>query len=325
MGWFKDFARVVTSWVESFKPVLWGNRTKKFYVVGHRGACAYEVENTIPSLQKALYLGANALEIDISFTKDKIPVLWHDFTPDDAVALARLLGLESDKFAYPDAPAIGNKYRKPVPELTLSQLRKHFGWKNKETGDHIPDAVIPTLEDVMQWATNQHELELVFFDMKVNDDYLHVIPTMMKEIVKLIEKYKPHYQIVFMTPRESAFREMKKLYPKLDYTLDIELPMGLLIDEQDYASVPVAQRNKNRFASVGISVLGQVAPWETYKRIIKYDVSQKQDIMLCGWTINDEKQMKALVNLGVDGLVTDFPEKLALIANHLIPTTASGF
>lgn len=326
MGLFSNIIRVAASWIESMKPVALTNRTRRFYTVGHRGACAYEVENTIPSIQKALDLGANALEIDISFTKDKIPVIWHDFTPDDAVALARQIGLESDKFAYPDAPPIGHAFRKPVPELTLAQLRKNFGFKSKQTNEPISNVTIPTLEEFMKWAQDKKKLELVFLDMKVNDDYKSLVPSFMKEIEKLMRQYNPHYKIVFMTARASILHEMKKVYPDFDYSFDVELPLGIILDEQNYGSVPIAKSMKNRYASVGLSIIGQVAPWATYKRIIKYDVSQKgEEITLCGWTINDEYEMRSLINLGIDAIMTDYPEKLAALSNRLIPTTASGF
>ncbi|MBI5421913.1 glycerophosphodiester phosphodiesterase, partial [Candidatus Peregrinibacteria bacterium] len=47
-------------------------------LVGHRGAPAYEPENTIRSLKKAFELGANGVEFDIRQTKDGQIVLMHD-------------------------------------------------------------------------------------------------------------------------------------------------------------------------------------------------------------------------------------------------------
>ena len=51
---------------------------KKFYVIGHRGACAYAPENTKSSFDKALLLGVDGLETDIRRTKDGTLVLFHD-------------------------------------------------------------------------------------------------------------------------------------------------------------------------------------------------------------------------------------------------------
>lgn len=50
----------------------------RFYVIGHRGACAYAPENTIPSFYKAIEIGVDGLETDIQETKDGILVLFHD-------------------------------------------------------------------------------------------------------------------------------------------------------------------------------------------------------------------------------------------------------
>lgn len=49
-------------------------------LVGHRGACAYEPENTLRSFKKAIELGANAVEFDIRRTKDGQIAVIHDPT-----------------------------------------------------------------------------------------------------------------------------------------------------------------------------------------------------------------------------------------------------
>jgi glycerophosphoryl diester phosphodiesterase len=57
-----------------------------FLKVGHRGARAYEIENTLESFSKALELGANAVELDVRQSKDGRLILSHDET------LKRLFG-----------------------------------------------------------------------------------------------------------------------------------------------------------------------------------------------------------------------------------------
>jgi glycerophosphoryl diester phosphodiesterase len=57
----------------SMKPVI---------PVGHRGAAAYAPENTIPSFEEALRLGAKAVEFDLRLTADGVPVVIHDATVD---------------------------------------------------------------------------------------------------------------------------------------------------------------------------------------------------------------------------------------------------
>ena len=49
-----------------------------FLKIGHRGARAYEVENTLGSFEKAIELGANAIELDVRESKDGMLVISHD-------------------------------------------------------------------------------------------------------------------------------------------------------------------------------------------------------------------------------------------------------
>ena len=53
-------------------------RTKMFLKVGHRGARAYEIENTLESFQKAIELGVNAIELDVQKSKDGKLIIIHD-------------------------------------------------------------------------------------------------------------------------------------------------------------------------------------------------------------------------------------------------------
>src|SRR5687768_15285864 len=52
---------------------------RDFLIIGHRGAPNHACENTLESFARALYLGANALEFDVSITHDEQLVLWHDW------------------------------------------------------------------------------------------------------------------------------------------------------------------------------------------------------------------------------------------------------
>ena len=59
-----------------------------FLRVGHRGARAYEIENTVESFKKAIDLGANAIELDLRQSKDEKIIVCHDDN------LKRLFGKE---------------------------------------------------------------------------------------------------------------------------------------------------------------------------------------------------------------------------------------
>ncbi len=54
----------------------------RFFIVAHRGASAYEPENTLRSIRRAIEMGADAVEVDVRMTSDGVPVIMHDPTVD---------------------------------------------------------------------------------------------------------------------------------------------------------------------------------------------------------------------------------------------------
>jgi glycerophosphoryl diester phosphodiesterase len=96
---------------------------KEFVVFGHRGADSKAVENTLPSMDKAIAEGATGIETDLCLTRDGEVVLWHDWEPDTLIALARQLGAEGHTMYRPSVPDVGDDKRRPVDELTLAELQ----------------------------------------------------------------------------------------------------------------------------------------------------------------------------------------------------------
>lgn len=100
-------------------------------LVAHRGASAYEPENTIRAIEEAFRLGANAVEFDIRQTKDKQVVLMHD---------ARLIRM-------------AHKLSR-IRKMTLDQLR---GLKVKKSEP------IPTLAEALKACEKQQGTAVVEF------------------------------------------------------------------------------------------------------------------------------------------------------------------
>ena len=104
--WFRELFR--------FCPIskLKVDRENLFLVCGHRGSPVNEPENTIPSFERALREGVNSLETDLCVTKEKEVILWHDWNPDELVALIREKGIEPEVAYKPDFPALFQRTKK---------------------------------------------------------------------------------------------------------------------------------------------------------------------------------------------------------------------
>jgi glycerophosphoryl diester phosphodiesterase len=79
--------------------IIWNEREGKMFLrVGHRGARAYETENTIASLLKAVELGANAVEFDVRQARDGTLVVIHDHNLKRVFAV----DLQVDESSFPE-------------------------------------------------------------------------------------------------------------------------------------------------------------------------------------------------------------------------------
>lgn len=58
-----------------------------FEIVAHRGVATAYPENTLPAFERAIELGADAIELDVRLTKDKIPVVYHYYYLDETTSL----------------------------------------------------------------------------------------------------------------------------------------------------------------------------------------------------------------------------------------------
>jgi glycerophosphoryl diester phosphodiesterase len=134
-------------------------------LLGHRGARAQAPENTIPSFEKAMKLGAHGIEFDVFLSKDKIPIIIHDDT------------LERTTNGF------GVAWEKTAAELNALDAAK--GWPDfvgtklptlAETLDAMPDGAVVNIEMKGEGLFTKEEFaDAVFEVMAKNRERLFVI------------------------------------------------------------------------------------------------------------------------------------------------------
>lgn len=317
--WIKELFR--------FCPYRKSNIDKEnlFLNCGHRGSPVNEPENTIPSLERALWEGANSLEVDICVTKDKEVILWHDWNPDELVALIRESGMEPEVAYKPDFPAPFSGYRNKISDLTLQEFRTHFNYIKK--GESEPVGVhIPTFEEFISWLADKEKVKYVFLDLKVPPNEKELVLVILDQLNSLTKKYNPPCKFILETFSKEVLATAKSKYPNMTYCLDVELPPGFIFFPRLYSGIKTAIQNKN---SVGLVLRPRqitIANWMTYRRVIRYDVRKKKVFnkknpehkinFLIGCTINDKREMDCLIKKGINGMQTDYPRRLTNIVKE---------
>jgi glycerophosphoryl diester phosphodiesterase len=274
-------------------------------VIGHRGAARVEAENTIPAFRRALDLGADTVEADVSVTADGRFALWHDADPDEKVALARQIGAE--KLAYrPDVPPPGSRWRRPVRELSAEALERHYGYVPREE----PDAGrvrIAWLEDLVDFAARR--LAHVILDIKLAEDQTAAAGALVARLRELGRGGKPVSVFHLLCPQAEIVRALATACGDADppeslrVSADLELP-----------APPVDELSRTGARDVSLGLGGRVWPgyrWDVGEMLRARDAGRFGAVV--AWTVNSGKRLETLVRAGVDGVLTDEPALLRKI------------
>ena len=251
--------------------------------VGHRGASGYAPEHTIPAYDLALKQGADYIEIDLQMTADGVLVALHDDTLDRTAT-------------GPVENCTG-----PVIEKTLAQINTCDvgSWFNETYPQYAdPDYVglqIPTLEEIFQrygHRTNYY----------IETKNPEAAPGMEEELLRLMEEYnliKPaaeRWQVLIQSFSPESLQKIHALEPSLPL---IQLYYGEETTETIQAELAAVQAY-----AVGIG------PSKSDVDAELVAAAHELCLDIHPYTVNEKEEMEALVSLGVEGMFTNFPDRL---------------
>lgn len=264
------------------KSPLRGNRERPL-VMAHRGDSANTIENTLSSISSAVDLGVDVVEIDLRMTRDDNLVLFHDDS------LQRLTGIN-----------------KPVAAMNLDELQQvrldsssDLSYQRAEANSFSQG--IPSLVEVFA------AFPTVNFNMDIKSENSKA-PEILAELVLQYEKQEEVIVASFHSDQLQRFRKLcpevvTSAHPGEVYRFLFGSKLRLLSllarnPEYDALQVPAKQSS--------FTVVDERFVFEAHKRDIEVHV----------WTINEESVMEGLIELGVDGIFTDYPKKMLDILDN---------
>jgi glycerophosphoryl diester phosphodiesterase len=260
-----------------------------FLVVGHRGAPNQAPENTIPSLDAALALGARALEIDLCVTADGEVVLWHDRDPDDEVALARQNGLEGLAWR-PFVPDSGSPLRRPVDQLALADFLASHGYARD--GERDPAAEIPLFSEVVAWAAGQDDLLAIYLDLKIDD------PAQVAPVLELAAGL------------DQTVYAMSVDRPIVEALIAAGAGVRPIWDHEEGGALADSEALGLRDLALGLTALrSESAVLEEIDEARRAREQGRIDSITV-WTLSEPMQMAVFLFHEVDAILTDDPQRL---------------
>lgn len=242
-------------------------------VIAHRGASGHAPENTLAAFLLAAEMGADGIELDVHLTADGEVVVMHNDTV--------------------DATTDG---RGPIRGMTLHELKALDAgrWYDaRYAGERVP-----ALAEVFQaigrrlWINVEIKAErgLAFQDKQQGQ--------LEAEVVRLIEDYEMSQQVLVSSFSASALRQVYRLCP--------DIPLGFL-----YSQLPrLSSRPLLRLIRAWVVPYNALHPaigWVDARRVTW---ARQMGLPLNVWTVNAADDMRSMRDLGVNGIITNYPDRL---------------
>lgn len=243
----------------------------KPYIIAHRGASGQAPENTLSAFEKAIEIGVDMVELDVHLTKDGKVVVIHD------EKLDRTTNMTGE-----------------IKEMTWDEMKDADA--GSWYGEQFKGEKLPTLDDALKQINGRTK---VLIEIKNGGDYY---PGIEEKTWEVIQANNAQSWCIIQSFSQFAVEHFTELNTGLPvYKLVVgNLPLGAFHGD-----------TKLRFGSImKYTDFKGVNPNRKFvrKRIIKKLHARGQEIFV--WTVNQEEDMKKLVEMGVDGIITNYPDRL---------------
>ncbi len=309
----------------------------QFDLQAHRGGLALVVENTVAAFANALELGVRTLELDVQITEDGYAVVTHDRDPNPNKCVDTAPAFLGDP-EFPYVP--GTRF---IRDLTLAQVRtidcgslRLAAYPEQRT---VPGARMPLLSEVFD-LVRAYRADEVMLNIETKVEAGAPEQTAPREqFVQVVaaEVRRAHLesQVTIQSFDWGALMRMREVAPELPIVALTNGQQFLQADQPgaspwlgglDIDDFPGSLQRKfvSAAASFGADAVSPVhgdpqdgsvedpgyRPFTT-RELVR--AAHRQQMRVVPWTVDDRATMTALIDLGVDGLITNRPDLLRAV------------
>ncbi|EAX47284.1 glycerophosphoryl diester phosphodiesterase [Thermosinus carboxydivorans Nor1] len=299
-----------------------------FDLEAHRGGRDVRPENTLISFAYALELGVTTLEMDMQMTKDGHIVISHN--PKMSWILAR----------GPNGQYVSRDNPPDIRLMTLAEIKQYdVGVMNPNGGDYyeshgrtqlaVPGTRIPTLEEVFE-LVNAYGNKTVLFNIETKSYADPADPgyinnpdpaVFVKKVYDIIKRYHMEDRVMLQSFDWRTLKEMQKLDPNITLVaLTCEQPSwgrdGLYRQVGEIGSSPwmggldIDDFNGDYVKAAKAIGADVISPYFKELSLELVEEAHELGMKVVPWTVNREQDMNMLIDMGVDGIITDKPHVL---------------
>jgi len=295
-----------------------------FDLQGHRGARGLMPENTLPGFATALGIGVTTLEMDLAVTADSEVVVIHNprFEPE----IARHAG---GKWLQQSSPSIHSMTLAKVKSYDVGRLNPAGDYAKRYPEQQSLDGVsVPTLGEVFELVDQSGNQSVRFnIEIKINPEKpeLTLAPTQFAQaVIKVVRKYQMEGRVSLQSFDWRALQQVQELAPDIT-TSYLTVDQRWLNNLQTGIPGPSPWLNGldiddfEGSAARAIKAAGGDI-WSSYHREIDAEtiaLAHQLGLSVNVWTVNETSRMRELIAMGVDGIITDYPDRLRQVILEL--------
>ena len=271
--------------------------TQSLDIQGHRGCRGLYPENTIPAFIHAIKLGVHTLEMDVVISKDNKVIVSHEpfmnheisLTPNgDTITSEEENTHNLYQLTYEEIKSYdtGTKFNEKFPHQVKVKTHKPSLSDLVEIVEPLDPKILYNIEIKRknQWDNSFHPDYKTFADIVINNiAELGIMPrTTVQcfdiETLRYIHTSYPEVKLVYLVANTHSTQKNMKALGFVPYVYS---PYFIMVNEE----------------------------------MIAYCKTRK--IKVIPWTVNEIVDMKSLIRLEVDGIITDYPDRLIQLYQNI--------
>ncbi len=274
-------------------------------VMAHAGGKGVYPDNTMKAFQYAYDLGVDVLEMDLQMTLDRILVLHHGDNGTGKTTgqtnCDTTIWTETYQDLY-DSCNFGYHYTDDAGLQPYKDL-SHDAWVAQ--GVHLT-----TLESLFAAFG-----DTILYNIEIKADADAWRTDTADELFALVETYDLFDEVLVATAFQDISEHILANYPELQLSTSYDEAQRMILSGYTLTSSfyrPGGYAALQIPTSSGLPVIGDL---NLATRLL-IGTAHRHNMAVHYWTINDEAEMRRLIELGADGIITDYPELLMDILNE---------
>ncbi|MCU4966326.1 glycerophosphodiester phosphodiesterase [Bacillus toyonensis] len=240
--------------------------------IAHRGASAYAPEHTIAAYKLGQQLKGDYIEIDLQMTKDGHLLAMHDETVNRTTNGKGLV--KEHTLEEMKQLNVGSFFNEKYPNLAKKEFE---------------NAKVPTLKEIIEMFGHNANY---YIETKSPDEYAG----MEEKLLEIIKYYQISDKVIIQSFSEESLQKI--------HSLHANIPLVQLLSYKKAVQLNELEIEKYKTYCIGLGMNYKYIDSAYVKKI------KKHGLEVHPFTVDNEKDMKNLLSWGVDGMFTNYPDRL---------------